>query len=58
MEEVEPAIPPITEFLEDGAPNPEWERVLVDRAERAEAQAVVDAASPEVVALAEMRKAA
>ena len=64
VEVVEPAIPPITEFVldEEGnptdQPNPEWERVLVDRAERAEAQAVVDAAAPEVVALAEMRKSA
>ena len=54
-----PAIPPITEFIldEEGneTPNPEWPRVAQDDAERAEAQAVVDAASQDVVQLAQQR---
>ena len=54
-------IPPITEFIldEEGnptdEPNPEWVRVLVDREERAAAQAIVDAASADVVELYALR---
>ncbi len=60
--ELEPAIPPITEFIldEEGnpteEPNQEWQRAVEDDAQRAEAQAVVDAASAEALALVEQRK--
>lgn len=58
---VEPGIPPITEFVLDengnptDQPNPEWPRVQQDDAERDEAQAIVDSATPEVLALFELR---
>ena len=58
---VEPAIPPITEFVldEDGnptdQPNPEWPRVQQDDAERDEAQRAT-IVSVEVLDLAKQRK--
>lgn len=61
--ELVPAIPAITEFILDDEgnpteePNPDWPRAVEDDAQRAEAQAAVDAASAEVLELIEQRKA-
>ena len=57
MEEVVivPAIPPITQYLEDGSENPEWQLVLRDDEERRVAQEVVDGASSEVISVANLR---
>ena len=61
--EIFPAVEPITEFIldEEGnpteEPNPDWERVLIDDAERLAAQSIIDGATAEAVSLVEYRKA-
>jgi hypothetical protein len=56
---VEYIYPPIAEFIldEEGneIPNPDWALVLVDNEERAQAQAVIDAVTPEVLEMYQYR---
>lgn len=58
-----PAVKPIAEFILDEKdnpteePNPKWQLVIKDEEERAIAQSIVDAATPEALALVNQRKA-
>lgn len=56
---IEYIYPPITEFIldEEGneIPNPDWPLVIADNEERAQAQAIIDAVTPEVLEMYQIR---
>ena len=56
---IEYIYPPITEFILDDEgneiPNPDWPLVIADNEERAQAQAIIDAVTPEVLEMYQIR---